>query len=94
MVDGVQLLPTRPIVTLLLAGGSTRSNVQCPAEGELKPALFGCRAVTVLLLETYGKLKGARSFAGVAELADARDSKSRALQWACRFDSDLRHFSF
>ena len=29
--------------------------------------------------------------AGVAELADARDSKSRALHWACGFDPHLRH---
>ena len=29
--------------------------------------------------------------AGVAELADARDSKSRALHWACGFDPHLQH---
>jgi uncharacterized protein DUF4440 len=29
--------------------------------------------------------------AEVAELADARDSKSRALHWACGFDPHLRH---
>jgi hypothetical protein len=29
--------------------------------------------------------------AGVAKLADARDSKSRSLNGECRFDSDLRH---
>src|SRR6476659_7163587 len=29
--------------------------------------------------------------AGVAKLADARDSKSRGPQGSCRFDPDLRH---
>ena len=29
--------------------------------------------------------------AGVAELADARDSKSRVQRWMCGFDSLLRH---
>src|SRR5262249_36017757 len=29
--------------------------------------------------------------AGVAEMADARDSKSRALHWACGFDPHLQH---
>src|ERR1700739_2315458 len=29
--------------------------------------------------------------AGGAELADARDSKSRALHWACGFDPHLQH---
>lgn len=33
------------------------------------------------------------SCAGVAELADARDSKSRALYGACGFDPLLRHHS-
>ena len=27
----------------------------------------------------------------MAELADARDSKSRALHWACGFDPHLQH---
>ena len=29
--------------------------------------------------------------AGVAELADARDSKSRDLHWSCGFDPHLQH---
>ncbi len=40
-------------------------------------------------------LNSGRAFAvphaGVAELADARDSKSRALHWACGFDPHLQH---
>ncbi len=31
--------------------------------------------------------------AGVAELADARDSKSRDLHWSCGFDPHLQHHS-
>ena len=31
------------------------------------------------------------SLAGVAELADARDSKSRDLHWSCGFDPHLQH---
>ena len=32
--------------------------------------------------------------AGVAELADARDSKSRGLHWSCGFDPHLQHQRF
>src|SRR4051812_38926174 len=32
--------------------------------------------------------------AGVAELADARDSKSRDLHWSCGFDLYLRYYLF
>src|SRR6185437_4591587 len=32
-----------------------------------------------------------RFHAGVAELADARDSKSRDLHWSCGFDPHLQH---
>ena len=36
----------------------------------------------------------ARTKAGVAELADARDSKSRDLHWSCGFDPHLQHQIF
>ena len=40
------------------------------------------------------KMVPVRPPAGVAKLADARDSKSRASQGACGFDSHLRHQSY
>ena len=36
-------------------------------------------------------LRRFRRLAGVAELADARDSKSRDLHWSCGFDPHLQH---
>jgi hypothetical protein len=41
--------------------------------------------------EGDGSLVGWESRAGVAELADARDSKSRAIHLACGFDPHLQH---
>src|SRR3954452_8490431 len=42
-----------------------------------------CRRVAILVKFLHP--------AGVAELADARDSKSRDLHWSCGFDPHLRH---
>src|SRR5262245_49280400 len=42
-------------------------------------------------LHLSGALGGWTDFAGVAELVDARDLKSRGPKGPCRFESGLRH---
>src|SRR5690242_11295696 len=50
--------------------------------------LAGCLVILGAILGKRGLLQPP---AGVAELADARDSKSRDLHWSCGFDPHLQH---
>ena len=43
---------------------------------------------------TDSNLSDGINLAGVVELVDTQVSKTCALQWACRFDSDRRHYFF
>ena len=46
--------------------------------------------LSVIIYEQCGKLHGQR-YAGMAELADARDLKSREIHFSYRFDPGFRH---
>ena len=46
----------------------------------------GTQITPIVILRMFSPTR-----AGVAELADARDSKSRDLHWSCGFDPHLQH---